>query len=98
MIDHRNPTEPNQFSRMTGQTNNRRENDPMLDPARAFESPADILACRELCREKKLALLEQWRHELESYLVAEDESMTGNPNNAERLKQVSDALIALEQE
>ena len=67
----------------------------MKDPARVFETPADLVESDELFKVQKIAALKQWKDELKKRLRAEDESMTGNDENAERLRQVSDALISL---
>jgi len=48
-----------------------------------------------MSKAQNLTALEQWKDEIEKYLIAEAESMSGNAQNAERLKQVSDALISL---
>lgn len=67
----------------------------MSDPSRVFDTPADLVDSDELFNSQKIAALEQWKNELERYLDAEAESMPGNIDNAERLQQVSDALISL---
>jgi hypothetical protein len=70
----------------------------MKDPAHVFKTPTDLFENEELSKGQKIAVLEQWKDEIILYFVAEDESMAGNPENAERLKLVSDALIALKED
>ena len=65
------------------------------DPAKVFKKPAELVECNEMSKAQKITALEQWKDEIEKYLIAEAESMLGNAENAERLKQVSDALISL---
>ena len=67
----------------------------MSDPSRLFDTPEDLVESDEIFKAQKIAALEQWKDELEKRLVAEVESMSGSIENAERLQQVSDALILL---
>lgn len=68
----------------------------MNDPSSVFQKPSDVLDNMELSSEQKIEILRQWKQDIMQRLVAEEENMTGEPGNAERLKQVTDALIALE--
>jgi hypothetical protein len=69
----------------------------MQDVAKAFGSPAELLAADHLDRIQKLKLLQQWDYDLGLLLVAGEENMTGPGNNAtsERLRAVRDAIARL---
>jgi hypothetical protein len=70
----------------------------MNDPSSVFEKPSDVLDNMELSTEQKIEILKQWKQDIMLRLVAEEENMAGTPENSERLKQVSDALILLEED
>lgn len=69
----------------------------MQDVARAFGSPAELLAADHLDRAQKLKLLEQWDYDLGLQLVAAEENMAGADQNVtgERLRAVRDAIARL---
>jgi len=67
----------------------------MNDPGSIFEQPGDVVDNMELSREQKIKILQQWKQEITLRLVAEDENMPGAPANADRLRAVNDALVAL---
>lgn len=68
----------------------------MIDPSSVFEEPNDVLDNTELSGEEKVEILQQWKDEVQLRLVAEEENMSGDPANSERLKEVTNALIALD--
>jgi len=49
----------------------------LLDPALAFDQPKDVVAARDLSRDTKLKLLQQWERDARALSVAEEEGMTG---------------------
>jgi hypothetical protein len=49
----------------------------LIDPAAAFAEPRNVLADRNLSRDTKLRLLQQWERDARELAVAEDEGMTG---------------------
>ncbi|WP_374369693.1 hypothetical protein [Dongia sp.] len=69
----------------------------MQDVAKAFGSPAELLAADHLDRVQKLKLLQQWDYDLGLLLVAGEENMTGPGSGAtsERLRAVRDAIARL---
>lgn len=69
----------------------------MQDAAKAFGSPAELLAADNLDRMQKLKLLQQWDYDLGLMLVAGEENMTGPGSNAtsEKLRAVRDAIARL---
>jgi hypothetical protein len=67
----------------------------MNDPSSVFEKPSDVIDNMELSAEQKIEVLQQWKQDIMLRIVAEEENMAGTPENSERLKQVTDALIAL---
>lgn len=69
----------------------------MQDVAKAFGSPAELLAADNLDRVQKLKLLQQWDYDLGLLLVAGEENMTGDGNQStgERLRLVRDAIARL---
>jgi len=66
------------------------------DPGSVFDRPRDVLDAPGLSVGQKRQILRQWKQEVVLRLVAEDENMSGSPANADRLRQISNALIALE--
>jgi len=70
----------------------------MNDPSSVFEKPSDVLDNLELSAEQKIEILRQWKQDVMLRLVAEEENMPGDPENSDRLKAITDALIALEQD
>ena len=70
----------------------------MSDPSSVFEKPNDVVDNMELSRRQKIEILTQWKQEVTQRLVAEEENMPGDPDNSERLKALTDALIALEED
>ncbi|MBI2256115.1 MAG: hypothetical protein HYU58_15945 [Proteobacteria bacterium] len=69
----------------------------MQDVAKAYGSPADLIADDELTRPQKLKLLQQWDYDLGLLLVAAEENMTGPGSSvtAERMRTVRDAIKLL---
>ena len=69
----------------------------MLDVAKAYGSPAQLLADDDLTRAQKLKLLQQWDYDLGLLLVAAEENMTGPGASvtAERMRSVRDAIKRL---
>jgi hypothetical protein len=69
----------------------------MQDVAKAFGSPAELLAADHLDRTQKLKLLQQWDYDLGLLLVAGEENMTGDgaQSTGERLRLVRDAIHRL---
>jgi len=49
----------------------------LLDPALAFDQPQDVVTARDLPRDVKLHLLQQWERDARALAVAEEEGMTG---------------------
>ena len=52
--------------------------DILLDPARVFADPEDVLADDELTREEKIRVLKLWEHDAAEAEVATEEGMRGN--------------------
>jgi len=69
--------------------------DLMRDPSSLFDSPRDLLDAPELSARQKIVLLEQWQDDVLQRMVAEEENMRGDPDNAERLQQITNALAVL---
>jgi hypothetical protein len=69
----------------------------MNDPGSVFNKPSDVIDNMELSRQQKVTILQQWKQEVLLRLVAAEEDMTGDPEDANRLKEISNALIALEE-
>lgn len=46
----------------------------MLDPARVFKEPRDVVACKELTRDQKIEILRQWEYDARQLEVAEEEA------------------------
>lgn len=69
----------------------------MQDVAKAFGSPAELLADERPSRAQKLKLLQQWDYDLGLLLVAGEENMAGDgsQSTAERLRLVRDAIARL---
>lgn len=69
----------------------------MQDVAKAYGSPAALLADDDLTRPQKLKLLQQWDYDLGLLLVAAEENMAGPGSGAtsERLRVVRDAIKLL---
>jgi len=67
----------------------------MRDPSSQFDSPRDLLDAPELSARQKIVLLEQWQDDVLQRMVAEEENMRGDPDNAERLQQITNALAVL---
>jgi hypothetical protein len=69
----------------------------MQDVAKAYGSPADLLADDDLTRAQKLKLLQQWDYDLGLLLVAAEENMAGpdSGKTSERLRAVRDAIKRL---
>lgn len=64
----------------------------LLDPAKAYDAPADVCSDSSLEREQKIKVLHRWEFDARQLLVAEGEGM--NQGNVDRLLQ--DVLKALE--
>lgn len=68
--------------------------DIMLDPANAYDTPAEVCTDDALDREQKVRVLHRWEYDARQLLVAEGEGM--NQGDAEKLLQdVLDALHSL---
>ena len=72
-----------------------RKDDLMRDPSELFNSPDDVLDNPDLSAQQKIVVLKQWQDDVMQRIVAEEENMSGDPDNAERLRQISNALEAL---
>ncbi len=68
----------------------------MIDPGSVFDKPADVVGNSALSHGEKIEILRQWKQEVTLRLVAEEESMAGDPQNPARLQQVTEALTELE--
>jgi len=69
----------------------------MQDPSTLFDTPRDLLEAPDMSASQKIELLEQWKSDVLQRMVAEEENMAGATDNAERLRQISNALEALEE-
>lgn len=70
----------------------------VVDVAKHYDTPDALLADRELTRDQKLALLQQWEYDLQLLQVATEENMTGDTppgDNAERIRHVHAAAESL---
>lgn len=69
----------------------------LTDVASHFDSPAAIVAARNLRRNQKIALLKQWDYDLQLLLTASEENMpgAGTGEAAETLRQVHRAMATL---
>ena len=72
--------------------------DLMQDPSGLFDSPRDLLEAPDLSVKQKLEILEQWKDDVLQRMVAEEENMEGDPDNAERLQQITNAIEAIKSE
>jgi hypothetical protein len=72
-----------------------RKQDLMQDPSSLFNTPRDLLEAPDLSARQKTVILEQWKNDVLQRMVAEEENMDGDPGNAERLRQISNALEAI---
>lgn len=71
----------------------------MKNPATVFGTPAAVCRSPELSREQKRAVLRQWQDQLQLEQTADDENMSkasARDTTAERLQQVTEALIQLD--
>jgi hypothetical protein len=69
-----------------------------LDVSKHFATPDALLAAKDLTREQKLKLLQQWEYDLQLQQVATEENMTGNAapgDNAEKIREVHEAAEKL---
>ncbi len=46
----------------------------MLDPARLFKEPQNVVACEELTRAQKIEILRRWEYDARQLEVAEEEA------------------------
>ena len=46
----------------------------MLDPARVFKEPQNVVACEELTRDQKIEILRRWEYDARQLEVAEEEA------------------------
>jgi hypothetical protein len=69
--------------------------DLMQDPSTLFNTPRDLLEAPDLSAQQKTVILEQWKNDVLQRMVAEEENMDGDPDNAERLRQITNALEAI---
>ena len=69
--------------------------DLMQDPSTLFNEPSDVLDAPELSAQQKIVVLKQWHSDVMQRIVAEEENMPGDPGNAERLRQIANALETL---
>ena len=46
----------------------------MMDPARVFKEPQNVVACNELTRAQKIEILERWEYDARQLEVAEEEA------------------------
>ncbi len=46
----------------------------MLDPARVFKEPQNVVACEELTRAQKIEILRRWEYDARQLEVAEEEA------------------------
>jgi hypothetical protein len=72
----------------------------MMKPGRSFDSPEALEASADLTAEQKLAVLRQWKDQLQQLMVATEENMPGpetsSGDNAECLRRIVDALSRLD--
>jgi len=68
----------------------------MIDPGSVFDKPGDVVGNTALSHGEKIEILQQWKQEVTLRLVAEDENMAGEPQDTDRLQQVAEALVVLE--
>jgi len=70
----------------------------ITDPQKAFEHPQHLVDAKGLPRDEKIRLLLDWRQDLLEMQTASEENMPGQRGDAGvamRLKDVTDALLAL---
>jgi len=67
----------------------------MQDPSTLFNTPRDLLEAPDLSAQQKAVILDQWKNDVLQRMVAEDENMDGDPGNAQRLRQITNALDAI---
>ncbi|WP_432698395.1 hypothetical protein ACQUQP_08650 [Marinobacterium sp. YM272] len=65
----------------------------MLDPAKCYDTPADLLNDTRLSREEKIKVLRCWEFDARESEVAEEENMGGGRSTP--LSEVLDALHKL---
>ena len=46
----------------------------ILDPARVFKEPQEVVACDELTRDQKIEILRRWEYDARQLEVAEEEA------------------------
>lgn len=68
----------------------------MHDPSSVFDDPDDVVDNTALSRGEKIEILQQWKQEVTLRLVADEEAMPGDSKDSERLQEVSEALVELE--
>lgn len=66
-------------------------NEAKLNPAAAFDRPADVLGESSLSREQKIEILRQWEYDAREMDVAEEENMQGGSR-----VELADVLNALD--
>lgn len=69
--------------------------DKIANPSRYYANAEAVLADPGLTKADKTELLQNWANELRQLLAAEEESMEGDENNAEKLTAVEKALLEL---
>lgn len=65
----------------------------VVDPARAFERPSDVVSASEFSHEQKVRILEAWEADERLLMTATEENMGGGEQP--RLPEVQKALRAL---
>jgi hypothetical protein len=50
----------------------------LMDPAKSFAGPEDVLAAHGLTRDEKIRVLKLWEHDVAEAEVATEEGMRGN--------------------
>ncbi len=68
----------------------------MLDPARHYAEPRDVLADAELSAEQKRRVLQSWILDAERLSEAEAENMPGDANERTLLREARLALLELD--
>ena len=67
----------------------------MLNPARNYRRPMDVVKAHDIAPREKLAILEAWAADERALQRAEDEGMTGGEHA--HLHKVHEAIIDLQQ-
>ncbi|MCC7274198.1 MAG: hypothetical protein IT561_16140 [Alphaproteobacteria bacterium] len=69
----------------------------MADVSKEFENPTAVLTARDLTKEQRIRLLNQWETDLRLLLVASEENMPGTDpgKTGEKLSEVRKALHTL---